>query len=757
VNLNLSQLRHLWPLLAVVACNNPNATPSPTSAETTTKPIVDAPPPGVDLPEVERDPREALLAQGFRTFLSEEHLRQRDIDDALSREAFDEYLEALDGGKLYLLSSHESQLRKMADRLDDQLAAGNLRIARMGAGLMKERRMAVAKMVATILAKPFDLDKDESVQTDPEKLTFSATDSELQDRWRKVLKLQALERIARMEKLAETLAKGGSGGAPGSGGTPGSGGSGGAGGAGGAGPSIEPPPATLEGKEAKAREEMRTSYEARFKRLLDIDALDPAQRFLNAFASVFDPHTLYLPPADKANFDISMSGSLEGIGAALGVKDHFIEVRELVPGGASWRQGKLEAGDLILAVAQHRKKPVDVTDMPIDKVVQKIRGKKGTVVTLTVKKPDGRVTDISITRDVVVIEAAYARGAVLDLGASSDPVGYINLPSFYGSTRRSPGAAVERSAAADVGKLLDVFQKSKLSGVILDLRGNGGGLLSHARDIVGHLIATGPVVQSRDAKGKMSVEADRDPRIAFSGEVIVMTDRFSASASEIVAGAIQDYGRGAIVGTGPTHGKGTVQILVDLDRLRPTDVGDPLGVLKLTIQQYFRVTGASTQSKGVIPDVTLPDPAGYVESGERFLDHPIPWSSVDPLRFERWPGTSWVSKGLADKSKSRVVSEAAFEKIAARNALLEKRQSDTLVPLQRKAWLVRRDAFTAELDGVDAKLSDGPARFSVKPINYSKSPPPQDKKLKKRLQQWQDDLAHDPWVQEALNVVDDMR
>jgi carboxyl-terminal processing protease len=727
-------------LLAPYGCSNPTASPTSTAAETTIKPTASPPPPTVVLPEVERDPREPILAQGVSTFLAREHLRHRQIDDATSREAFAEYLDRLDGGKLFLLGKHVAELRKLESHMDDELAEGNLHLARVGAGLLQQRRKVVAAMIADILTKPFDFTKEESAQTDPEKLAFATTDSELRDRWRKLLKLQVLERIQRMSKIADALANAeelpdGAGGAD----------------------AIAKIPDDFTGKEKKAREELATSYEARFKRQEDLDPLEPVERFLNAIAAVFDPHTLYLAPADKANFDISMSGSLEGIGAALGVKDHLIEVRELVPGGASWRQGKLEKGDLILAVAQKGKPAVDVTDMPIDKVVAMIRGPKGTVVTLTVKKPDGRVERISITRDVVVIEAAYARGAILNLNGSK-PVGYINLPSFYGSTRRAMGGPPERSAAEDVGKLLGVFAKSKIDGVVLDLRGNGGGLLSHARDIVGHFIATGPVVQSRDSKGELEIVADRDPAIAFDGEVVVLVDRFSASASEIVAGALQDYQRALIVGTGPTHGKGTVQILVDLDRMKSTQAGPSLGVLKLTIQQYFRVNGASTQARGVVPDVVLPDPNGYIESGERFLDHPIPWSSVDPLRFNVWKSKDWVVKGLADRSKSRVAKEKAFEKIEARNQLLEARQKDTIVPLNSDAWNKRRETFEEKLEKVDTKLDEFPERFGVKAVNYAKGQTePTDEGVKKRLEEWRSGLAHDPWVEESLKLLDDMR
>jgi carboxyl-terminal processing protease len=493
-------------------------------------------------------------------------------------------------------------LRKLDDQLDDQIQSGDLLLARQGEALLMERRKVVGVMVAELLAKPFDFSKPETIETDPEKLDYAPDEAALRDRWRKVLKLQVLQRIAAMEdgeKRGDDDR--GAGGAP---------------------PVREEVPTTPEGKEAKAREKVATSYQARFKRLEEGDPLGPAERFLGAVTSVYDPHSTYLAPAEKANFDIEISGSLEGIGALLGVKDHLVEVRELVPGGASWRQGKLEPGDLILAVGAEGQEMIEIADMPLDRVVSLIRGPKGTVVTLRVQKPEGRIENIAITRDVIVIEAAYARGAVLDL-PDHPAMGYIHLPGFYGNTRGDRGATGERNASDDVRKLLTMFEQKKLPGVLIDLRGNGGGLLAHARDITGHFIETGPVVQVRTSDGTTDVVRDDDPTIAFSGEVVVLVDRFSASASEIVAGALQDYDRAIIVGTGPTHGKGTVQILVELERLRGAPSA-PLGILKLTTQQFFLVEGDSTQSRGVQPDIVLPDPSGFVESGERFLDHAIP-------------------------------------------------------------------------------------------------------------------------------------
>ena len=678
------------------------------------------------------EPREAFLAASIRALLTSQHLLQKPLDDAVSRDAFEAYLARLDGGKLFLLEPQVATLRQLSDQLDDMIASGDLVLARQGEALLMERRKAVAAMVAELLAKPFEFSAKESLETDPEKLTYAADEAALRDRWRKVLKLQVLQRVAAMEDGEKGDGGGGHGGAP---------------------PVREEVPSTPEGKEALAREKIATSYQARFKRLEEGDPLGPAERFLGAITGVYDPHTTYLAPAEKANFDIEISGSLEGIGALLGVKDHLVEVRELVPGGASWRQGKLEPGDLILAVGAEGEEMIEIADMPLDRVVSLIRGPKGTVVTLRVQKPEGRIENIAITRDVIVIEAAYARGAVLD-GPDHPAMGYIHLPGFYGNTRGDRGATGERNASDDVRKLLAMFEQRKLPGVLIDLRGNGGGLLAHARDITGHFIETGPVVQVRASDGTTDVVADADPSIAFSGEVVVLVDRFSASASEIVAGALQDYDRAIVVGTGPTHGKGTVQILVELERLRGAPSA-PLGILKLTTQQFFLVDGDSTQSRGVEPDIVLPDPSGFVESGERFLDHAIPWRRIEPLAHTDWR-PSWDRAALVAASQKRVAEEKLFAAVGERNALLEARRKDTVAPLERGAWRERRKRDDADADALRDKLEEGRARFEVESLDYNGATGERDERIEKQLARWRSDLSRDAWVAEALRVLADM-
>ena len=338
--------------------------------------------------------------------------------------------------------------------------------------------------------------------------------------------------------------------------------------------------------------------------------------------------------------------------------------------------------------------------------------------------------------------------------------GYIYLPSFYGNTRATKGGTPERDATSDVRLLLERFAAQGVPGVVIDLRGNGGGLLNHANDITGLLIDRGPVVAAKGAEGKLQVLGDSNPGVVYAGQVVVLVDRFSASASEILAGALQDYGRALVVGT-TTHGKGTVQAMVDLDRMEDRrSKREPLGVAKLTIQQFFLVDGESTQWRGVQPDVALPDPAVHVESGERYLENAIPWSSIPPLPAAPWSHRNWDAKALEEKSKPRQEAQPVFGKVRERGSYLLARRKETVVPLKLEAWQAQRKNDEETLEKLDPKLEDGPDRFAVKLINYraedAVEATPARKNGPKRVDKWKESLAHDPWVEEALFLLTDM-
>jgi carboxyl-terminal processing protease len=732
---------------------------APRPAEPARQPATsEAPPP---------DPREKLLSEAVLHLVQEQHLLHPRIDDAISREAFTSYLEKLDGEKMFLLRADRDALAKHTDQIDDQLNAGSLVLAHEGSRIFVERVGIVDKIVTALLAAPVDLTNDEWLEIDPEKVEPAANEDELKDRWRKRIELEVLERVAQMEARLKPADPKKAQGAPRpgqqlprkppapkskgpvqvdgdklSGPTP---------------PTDRLPdedatatpvaqiPTTPQGREAKARADLAKSYAGRFARLRTPSALNVAADLINAVVEVVDPHTTYLPPADKANFDIRMSGSLEGIGAVLRERDHYVEVAELVPGGASWRHGGLTAGDLILSVAQDGAEPVDVLDMPIDDVVKMVRGPKNTVVRLRLQKASGVQETVAITRDVVVLEEAYARGAELTRKGKPS-LGYIHLPSFY-------GGAEGRTASADIRRILAELRARKVRGVILDIRANGGGLLNDSVKLVGEFIDQGPVVQVRDGRGRSEVLDDDTPGLDFDAPVIVLVDRFSASASEILAGAMQDYGRAIIVGTGATHGKGTVQTLADLDRI--TGGGIELGVLKLTIQQFFRVSGSSTQREGVTPDIMLPDPAGYIESGERELPHAIAWSKVAPSAHKQWPNPYDLAT-LRKNSAARVAKNAVLSKVAAATEVLKKRRADTRIPLTRAAFEARREEQRKALEAVSPDLKAVPAGFSVDVIvDHAATAPRPDGKADDSLNRWKETLAHDPWVDECLAILGD--
>lgn len=731
-------------VLAVAACGSPKTADkrqgSGTSPPATS--VASAQAAEGALPEAPRDPREPILADAARTLLGHQHVLARPIDDAVSKEAFPQLLEELDSGKVFLLDGDVQRLAKYQTDMDDELAAGDLSLGRRGVALLAARRKVVADLIQKTLAAPLDFTTTESIETDPKKRAFCKSEDELAARWRGVLKLQVLERTQELEDRLERRAH--------------------------PKPEDKPTdpdeakreaaaekslgeiPATFEGRRDKVQKELATRYATQFTRLGTVDKLEPSNDFINALNAVFDPHTNYLPPADEANFDIAITGRLEGIGATLREQDHYISVYDVVPGGAAWQQGKLEPGDLIQAVAQEGKEPVDVTDMPIDRVVSMIRGPKGTVVILTVKKADGSSKTISITRDVIRIEAQYARGAILKTKTAGD-VGYVHLPGFYGESGPHKKAG-ERNATDDMRTILQQLTKKGIKSLVFDLRDNGGGLLQHARDISGLFIKEGPVVQTKDGKGNVEVLRDTDPSVAFDGPVVVLVNRFCASAAEIVAGALQDYERAVVVGTSATHGKGTVQIVVDLDQ-QLKQAGEPLGVYKVTIEEYFRVSGGSTQLKGVVPDVLLPDPTSYVDSGERTLPHAIPWSTITPAPYTK-VAHAWKVPDLVAASTARTSANADMTTATKFAKLMEARKDKTLLPLGQTAWQADYKQMKADLDALDPKKHEPKPLMEV--VSLTQESTSADPRIQKRLDKWKDTLAKDVWVDETTKILADM-
>ena len=456
----------------------------------------------------------------------------------------------------------------------------------------------------------------------------------------------------------------------------------------------------MSGKKDKAiRETLRKRYEGLSRRVRQLESDDVFQTFINAYTLSLEPHTSYMSPSVSENFDISMRLSLEGIGAVLRTENEYTEVQKTVSGGPAKLSGQLRSGDRIVGIAQAEDgSMLDVVGWRLQDVVELIRGPKGTVVRLQILPKgagaDGPRKEISLVRNKIKLEDQAAQKSIIEGldGMGATRIGVIEIPGFYRDFRaQMSGDKDFRSTTRDVRKLLQELLDAGVDGIIVDLRQNGGGSLSEATELTGLFIQTGPVVQVKNAFGEIEVEEDSDPDLAYAGPLAVLVDRNSASASEIFAGAIQDYGRGIIIGE-PTFGKGTVQTLVDLDRfVRADDVH--LGRLRLTMAQFFRVNGGSTQYRGVEPDITFPTASGAAEHGERSLDNALPWASVNavPVSFQ---GVDRVAQ-LWDPHKHRVANDPGFQLLMAEEETLERiREKNTVTLLEserKKEWEEREN------------------------------------------------------------------
>jgi carboxyl-terminal processing protease len=587
------------------------------------------------------------------------HYQPEALDDKFSRRVFDLYLKRIDGNKQLLLQPEVAQLRQFQNDIDDEVKRGTHEFLDASSQLITRRQQEIQGLYRELLAQPFDFSVVETWESDPDKATYAATPAAQREAWRKQLKYQSLAQLSELmdeeaRKKDKPLAATG----------------------------TTASPATTSDRlrtpaelEAAARARVLKSYDEYFGDQLKADANDRLAQYANVIANTYDPHTEYFGPIARDNFDISMSGRFEGTGAQLGEKDGEIVVADIVPGSASYRQGELKVGDVILRVAEGAAEPVSVSGMRFEKVVRLVRGKKGSEVRLTVRKPDGATTIISLIRDVVVLEETYAQSALIR--HEGHKYGYIHLPGFYADFSGKGG----RNSATDVRNELAKLRQEGVEGVVLDLRFNGGGSLQDAVEMGGLFVESGPMVQVKSRQGGTAVLQDQDLQVQYDGPLVVLVNKYSASASEILAAAIQDYKRGVIMGA-TTYGKGTVQRMFDLDKAVPEEANalKPLGSLKLTIQKYYRVSGGSTQFKGVVPDIALPDVYSALSKGEQEMDYALPWDEIAPAAIQPWAKAPAVDK-LRAASAQRVAASPAFRLVTAAGQRAAQRRQQTLLPL----------------------------------------------------------------------------
>jgi carboxyl-terminal processing protease len=666
-----------------------------------------------------REDKDQILLLLITNTLEQYHYSPKDLNDSFSESVFNEYIKNLDFSKRFFTKEDIGKFEVYKAKIDDQIAAGNVEFYKVVSKSFSANVEKVKGYYTEILSNPFDFKTNESYETNSEKTDFPADDKALKETWRKSLKYQVLVRINDALKAQENY--------------------------------KDSAKRTFDQLEEDAREKLLKTHNDWFKRISQTDDVDNYSIFLNSMITVFDPHSQYMPPKDKKNFDISMSGQLEGIGAQLLPDEGYIKIVDLVPGSPSWLQGELKVGDKIMKVAQEKSEAIDIYDMPIDDVVLMIRGKKGTKVTLTVKKHiDGTIKDVTITRDVVIIEESYARSAII---GDKEKIGYIYLPKFYANFEQTETG---RSSSTDVANEIVKLKNENVKGIILDLRNNGGGSLPDAIQMAGLFIKEGPIVQVKTNTGPARVYRDPDKSVLYDGSLVVMVNSFSASASEILAAAMQDYNRAIIMGSASTFGKGTVQTVIDLDEvISPTYAQyKPLGSMLVTIQKFYRIDGGATQLKGVVPDIIFPDIYSEIETGEREQDFALPWTKINPAPYTVLPNASKFKQIV--EAETKVISSNPGFNILKEQALdLKKQRNQTEVTLNYEKYKKQEDQTISKRKQYEelVKQSNGLAiRLLVSDQAKIKS----DTAALARTDIWIKGLQKDIYLKEAAKVVENI-
>ena len=667
------------------------------------------------------------------------HFSNKSVNDELGKAAFYLYIKQLDYQKRFLLKKDVQQLSAFAPYIDDNLANGRITLPDTGYDIISEKIDVIQKAVESMLANTkvkisdpsgdlvvgsFHVKKKESYETDPEKTDFAENINELKERWKKVLKAQVISQFLDLEE-EQTKAK----------------------------DKEESGKKSEEELWKEALSKVSKRNKIFFQRLHQENLQDHYDRFFNCVARAFDPHTNYIPPAGKEQFDISMRGSLEGIGALLREDDGYIKVVRIIPGSASARQGALQTEDIILQVAQEGEEPVDITDMRLRDAVRLIRGPKGKTVSLTVKKIDGSSQLIKIVRDVVQIEETFVKSTIIP-SEGGRKTGYIYIPSFYRDFEGTRNGSKVRNSTDDTLKEIEDLKKQEVDGIVLDLRDDGGGALVDAVDIAGLFIKSGPVVQVKNSFGDTRVLSDTDEKEYFDGPLVVLVNKFSASASEIVAAALQDYRRAVVVGGKHTHGKGTVQTIIDLNENIPllhVSKFDDLGALKVMIQKFYRVNGSSTQYKGVEPDIFLPNLFEHIKSGERYLDFSLPWDSIDAVKYTPWNEQPLDLEALRRLSRERVEKDEGLQVIAEEAVKAAQRSEHSVVPIDLEDMRNQRQ----EVHLVREKIGSHYRKYREEQGENGEFDESDDEKGDPK-EIWLKNVKEDPYIREAVNIVGDI-
>ncbi len=666
--------------------------------------------------------KDKLLLDLITYVLQKGHYDSKDINDSFSEGVYTDFINGLDPLKRYFLASDVEEFEKYKTEIDDQIKNKELTFFNLVYTRFTERLEDVKGLYGELLDVPFDYSKDETINVDYDNLAFAKNKKELEARWRKQLKFSTISNYYDLVEDENTKVETEEN------------------------YNVKP----MSELEEKSRATSKSSLDEYFDFTEDLERKDYFAVFLNTIVEEFDPHTNYFAPPDRDRFDLRMSGKLEGIGARLQKKNDYINVIEIISGGPAWRGEHIEVGDIILKVKQaDEEDAVSIVGMRIDDAVKLIKGPKGTKVTLTIKRVDGAIEDEIITRDVVELEETWAKSTVIE--REDKTFGLINLPAFYFDMDNYK----ERNAATDIKKEIQRLKKEGMQGLVLDLRDNGGGSLRAAVDIGGLFIKNGPMVQVASGGKNKEVLKDKNNEVVWDGPLVILVNELSASASEILAAAMQDYKRAIIIGSKQTYGKGTVQNLIDLNQwLRKNDLGD-MGALKLTTQKFYRVNGGSTQLEGVKSDVVMPDRYSYIDVGERDYDNPLPYDKIEPANFTVWDGYIDFEETI-NKSKARMAQSEQLKLIEENALWIKQRREEMDVDLNFNAYsaeITKRKEETKQFDAVDEYDNKLSYRSLPNEIELMR----QDTTLREKRKRWHKNLSKDIYVEEAVNVLQDLR
>ncbi|OUR94782.1 tail-specific protease [Flavobacteriales bacterium 34_180_T64] len=659
--------------------------------------------------------KDKLLIQLVSYVLEQGHFSPQELNDEFSESFFEHYMEQLDPYKRYFHASDMKEFEAFKRDLDDQISAFDLTFFNLTHERYKQRIEESKAIYKEVLSKPYDFAINEVYSTEYEDLTYVNSKKEMKSRWRHQLKFSTIANYNDLMSRNDDVSN-----------------------------------MSMADMEKEARAETLEFLDELFVYIDNRDREDLFSVFLNTLVSESDPHTNYYAPEDKDRFDVAMSGKFEGIGARLQPKGEATIVSEIISGGPAWRQKELEVGDQIIKVKQeHEEESVNIVGMKLDEAIKLIKGPKGTKVILTLKKVDKSIEEITITRDIVELEETYAKSTTVEKDGKT--FGVINLPGFYDSREGQN----KRSASSDVKREIERLKEQGIEGLVVDLRNNGGGYLHTAVELSGLFIKNGPIVQVKTTGQPKEVHEDRDKSIVWDGPLVILVNENSASASEIVAAAMQDYKRGIVIGSKQTFGKGSVQTFSDLNRFVRNNSNGNLGAVKYTIQKYYRIDGGSVQLEGVKSDVVVPNRGSYLEFGERNLENPLAYDRIDAAEFSLWDNY-FDYEATVQKSKDRMAKNEQLKLIDANAQWIKKIRDKNSYSLNYDAYKEALKISEKEAKRFD-KISDYQTNLSFQSLPYELKLMEQDSVLLDRRDRWHKSLSQDVYMEEALNVLNDLK